>query len=179
MVRTFLGRDLEPGEGARIGERYLSHLEVEMRTPRGKGVLPGVKALVEHLAGRADTVLALGTGNLERGARCKLAPHALNEYFPTGGFGSDAEDRTEVLRFGHRRAEERARAPIPAEHVFVIGDTPLDVAAARRAGFRSVAVATGNSSVDVLRGSGPDAVMPDLTHALVWLESVLSGGEVA
>jgi phosphoglycolate phosphatase len=174
MIKTFLDRDAEAGELERIGECYLSHLETEMRVPRGKGVLPGVMALVEHLSGRADAVLALGTGNLERGARFKLAPHALNEFFPTGGFGSDAEDRSEVLRFGHRRAEESAGASIPPANVFVIGDTPLDVAAARRAGYCSVAVATGRSSVDVLRGSGPDVVMPDLTHAFPWLETLLS-----
>jgi phosphoglycolate phosphatase-like HAD superfamily hydrolase len=179
MVRSFLDRDLEPGEGARLGNTYLEFLEEEVARPGAKGPLAGVTALVEHLARRSDAVLALGTGNLERGARIKLAPHGLNEFFPIGGFGSDAEARAEVLRVGHRRAESRAGVPIPPDAVYVIGDTPLDVRAAREAGFRALAVATGRSSVDVLRQSSPDWVLPDLTHGFSWLDSILKQSSAA
>lgn len=171
MILTCLKRDPRTDEIARLGECYLAHLEREMRVPGGKGVLPGVAAFVRHLSDRRDAVIALGTGNLERGARLKLAPHGLNPFFTTGGFGSDAEERADVLRFGHRRAEA-ASGRIAAEDVFVIGDTPLDVAAAGRAGFRSVAVATGGASLDALRESRPEFIMPDLTHAFAWLDDL-------
>ena len=179
MIETHLNRAPEPGEAERLGERYLIHLETEMRVPGGKGVLAGVRDFLEHLADRSDAVLALGTGNLERGARIKLGPHGLNPFFPIGGFGSDAEDRAEVLRFGHRRAEEAARTRISATDVFVIGDTPLDVAAARRAGFRAIAVASGGSTTATLAQTTPDFLLPDLTHGFSWLDAVLSQGRVA
>ena len=176
MVQTLLGRDLNPGEGERLAERYLAHLAGEVLVPGAKGALDGVREFLDHLSARKDNVIALGTGNLERGARLKLRPHGLNDYFPTGGFGSDAEDRADVLRFGHRRAQERAGEPISAESVFVIGDTPLDIQAARRAGFRSIGVASGGSTIDVLAACSPDHVMPDMTHAFSWLERLAPEG---
>lgn len=176
MIKMHLHRDIEPGEIERLGASYLAHLETEMTVPGGKGALKGVREFVAHLASRPDAILALGTGNLERGARIKLAPHNLNEYFPIGGFGSDAEERADVLRFGHRRAEETTRGKISPDDVYVIGDTPLDVAAARRAGFRAIAVATGGSTADILAKTSPDHLMPDMTHAFAWMESLTSLG---
>ncbi len=176
LIKMNLHRDVEPGEIERLGALYLSHLEKEMMVPGGKGALKGVKEFVAHLSRRPDAVLALGTGNLEKGARLKLAPHDLNEYFPIGGFGSDAEERADVLRHGHRRAEQLSGETISADNVFVIGDTPLDVAAARRAGFRAVAVATGGSTIEVLAKTSPDYLMPDMTHAFAWMETLVASG---
>ncbi len=45
----------------------------------------------------------------------------------------------------------------------MIGDTPLDVACAQASGARSIAVATGNYSVDDLRAAGADVVFEDLS----------------
>ena len=47
--------------------------------------------------------------------------------------------------------------------VIVVGDTVLDVACAKAAGARSVAVATGPCDVETLRKSGADVVVRDLT----------------
>jgi phosphoglycolate phosphatase len=179
MIRLNLNRDAQPGDLERLGAAYLAHLEREMAVPGGKGALKGVKEFLSHLARRADVILALGTGNLERGARLKLAPDDLNEFFPIGGFGSDAEDRADVLRFGHRRAEGISGARIPADDVFVIGDTPLDVAAARRAVFRAVAVATGRWEMEALAQTSPDFAMPDMTHGFSWLETITSAKSAA
>ncbi len=44
----------------------------------------------------------------------------------------------------------------------LIGDTPLDIEAARLAGARSVGVATGGFSPAELSAAGADAVLPDL-----------------
>ena len=46
--------------------------------------------------------------------------------------------------------------------VFVVGDTPLDVLAAKEAGATSVAVASGKYSVDRLHDAGADHVLPSL-----------------
>ena len=45
----------------------------------------------------------------------------------------------------------------------LVGDTPLDVLAAREAGARAVAVATGFAGLDALRESEPDALLQDLS----------------
>ena len=169
LLEVHLNRAPESGEAERIAAAYLDHLATEIAAPVAKGPLPFVTEFVAHLAARPDAVLALGTGNLERGARIKLAPFGLNDYFPDGGFGSDAEDRAELLRIGHRRAEKRAGEPIPADRVYVIGDTILDIGAARRAGFRAIAVATGGGEYDELAAAKPDHLMKTLHEGFDWL----------
>ncbi|MBV9080763.1 MAG: HAD hydrolase-like protein, partial [Elusimicrobia bacterium] len=165
-------RDAQPGEIERLGAAYLDHLSRHAALPGAKGALEGVHEILEHLRPRADAVLALGTGNLERGARIKLAPYRLNEFFPIGGFGSDSEDRPELLRIGHRRAESAAGERIPAERVYVIGDTILDVSAARAAGYRAVAVASGGSTYEQLVAVKPDHTMRSLREAFDWLKAL-------
>lgn len=175
LARLFLGRDLDAAELERVSNAYLAHLEREMAAPVAKGPLAGVVDLVRHLSGHPDAVLSLGTGNLEPGARIKLAPFDLNRFFPDGGFGSDSEDRADLLRFGHRRAERRAGQPISPERVFVIGDTVLDVAAAQRAGFRAVAVASGGSTFEALAATAPDHLMRSLSEGFDWLRQLEAG----
>jgi phosphoglycolate phosphatase len=54
----------------------------------------------------------------------------------------------------------------------LIGDTPLDVAAARATGARSVGVATGTSSAAELAAADADAVLPDLTDTAAVLAAI-------
>jgi phosphoglycolate phosphatase-like HAD superfamily hydrolase len=131
-----------------------------------------VRELLTGLRPRSDVTLALGTGNLERGARIKLEPSGLNEFFPFGGFGSDAEARAEVLGAGVRRAEERIGAPLLRKNVWVIGDTILDVQAGKAIGAMTVAVACGHGSRDDLRAAGPDIYLDDFTDARLFLQAL-------
>ena len=52
----------------------------------------------------------------------------------------------------------------------IVGDTPFDIACARAAGARVVAVATGGHSLDELLALGPDLAVGDLTE----LDAVLA-----
>jgi phosphoglycolate phosphatase-like HAD superfamily hydrolase len=51
---------------------------------------------------------------------------------------------------------------VTPDRVFVVGDTPLDVEATRAVGAVSVAVASGRFSVEELRSSGAEYVLPSL-----------------
>lgn len=170
-VRRVTGRRPRTGEVQRLMREYLRCLPAEVRRSvkaRTYKVAPGVEHLLEALNSRPDVRLGLGTGNMERGARIKLGPSGLNRFFRFGGFGSDAQDRARVLRLGARRSGVRFRG----RDVVVIGDTPLDVQAGRKAGFRTVAVATGWDSPDDLRRAKPDRLMKDfkdLRSFLRWL----------
>ena len=106
-------------------------------------------------------MLGLATGNVEAGARIKLERGGLNGYFSFGGFGSDSEDRTEVVAAAARRASALGASATP-DRTFVIGDTPRDVLAGKAAGFRTIAVGTGNYSTEALRVTGADLVIEDL-----------------
>jgi phosphoglycolate phosphatase-like HAD superfamily hydrolase len=103
--------------------------------------------------------LALVTGNLEPIARRKLAQRGLGDAFPTGqgGFGSDAEDRADLVRI----ARERAGSP-PLTETVLIGDTPNDVLAGLTAQVRTIGVANGRYGRDALLEAGAHAVVDEL-----------------
>ena len=83
---------------ARFPDVYLRHLASELEKPGPrKGVMPGVRALLDALLRRDDVYLALLTGNYEAAARVKLQYFDLWRYFPCGAFGDHAPDRNALL----------------------------------------------------------------------------------
>ncbi|UCC72251.1 MAG: haloacid dehalogenase-like hydrolase [Gemmatimonadota bacterium] len=158
----------------RVWPIYLRALERELEVRRREGrvtLLPGVVELLAALDSRGDVTVGLLTGNIEEGARLKLAAAGLGSTFELGGFGSDSEDRAEVARV----ALERSRPPVgDAEPVtVVVGDTPEDVACARAVEAYAVAVATGRHSVEQLEETGADAVFEDFSDTGAVLSCVL------
>ena len=148
----------------RFRDVYLSHLrmEIELPGPR-KGVMPGVRPLLDALAGRDDVYLALLTGNYEDAARVKLEYFDLWRYFQCGAFGDGALDRNGLLPKAMAAIHACGGPQVAPSHVTVIGDTPLDVACAAASGARSLAVATGGYDTDALRAAGADVVFEDLS----------------
>jgi phosphoglycolate phosphatase-like HAD superfamily hydrolase len=145
-------------------EAYLEYLREEMARAKAQDsirVLPGVTELLQALAPRRDIALGLVTGNLEGGARIKLAEAGLDQYFRFGGYGSDSADRTELIRRAIRRGEDVA-APASVEAAIVIGDTPLDVIHGHAAGASVIAVASARYSVEDLQKHHPDFLVPSL-----------------
>lgn len=143
-------------------ESYLFFLRDEVRLSPMYRILPGILSLLEYLVAHDRTLLGLATGNIELGGRMKLDRGGLNRYFEFGGFGSDAEDRAELVRRGAEKAADKNGAQISPEDTFVIGDTPLDVDAGKRAGFKTVGVATGSYSVEQLLEAGATFAVQDL-----------------
>ena len=118
-------------------------------------VAPGMDELVERLAERDDTLLALVTGNFEPIARMKLEAAGIGRFFPRGqgGFGSDHEDRAMLPQIARRRAGDEASGDWPRGRTVVIGDTPRDIACARADGVRVAAIATGPYEPEQLRAA--------------------------
>jgi phosphoglycolate phosphatase len=153
-----------PENHARYVDGYIALLPAIMEARKAR-VLPGVKALLEQAAGRPDVAQGLLTGNLRRGAQTKLGYHGLWDYFPFGAFADDSEVRNELGPHALRRARGHWGADFPTDRVWIIGDTPHDIACARAVGARAVAVATGGSDAATLAGHRPDAVLEDLADA--------------
>jgi phosphoglycolate phosphatase-like HAD superfamily hydrolase len=148
----------------RVLGRYLERLVDEVARAEGYAVFPGVLPVLDALArlpGRC--AVGLGTGNLEAGAKIKLARGGLDGRFAFGGFGSDHEVRAEILRAGARRGALRLGEPVERCRVVAIGDTPRDVEAALAIGAGCVGVGTGAHSPDELRAAGAFAAFADLT----------------
>jgi len=119
-------------------EYYLMFLEKEIHNPRYR-VMEGAEEFLEWAKGEKRFIIGLATGNIERGAEIKLKPASLLKYFEFGGYASDSWDRTEILKSAYRRGVEIAkREKAEIKEVFVIGDTPRDIFAAQKAGFKSI-----------------------------------------
>ncbi|MEO7001883.1 MAG: HAD family hydrolase [Ktedonobacterales bacterium] len=132
--------------------------------------------------------LGLVTGNPERIAWIKLAHAGLAEYFhyPQEGAASEDEPDGRPIRCGAFGDEEELRDRLPPlaverarrlfgrnwlpDEVYVVGDTPADIACGAAHGLRTVAVATGSiHSLDQLRACSPTFAYADLSglHELV------------
>jgi len=154
-------------------EEYVIHLRIEVRERNGH-VKPGVGTLLARLDEEEDLFLGLLTGNLEQGARVKLAPYGLNRYFPVGAFGSDSEDRNLLLPVAVKRLAALSGVALGYDDCVVIGDTPRDVVCARAHHAASIAVATGPYSLKRLEEAAADLVVPDLTQTeriVQWIKS--------
>ncbi|MDA2927614.1 HAD hydrolase-like protein [Acidobacteria bacterium AH-259-G07] len=140
---------------------YLSFLREELTASHNFLVLPGVRELVCTLSRKQDFLLGLATGNLEQGAQMKLERAGLSSFFLFGGYGSDAEDRTDLIRVAIERGHERI-APVRPECVFIVGDTPRDIVHGKEARAQTVAVASGSYSLDALKAYKPDFAVASL-----------------
>lgn len=142
-------------------DRLAHELKITISAQDARHTLyPGVKELLEKLSDDARCLLGLVTGNVESCAWIKLQLVNLHEHFILGAFGHEHADRVEIARLALRRAEQHAGHPF--RRVFLIGDTPNDVKAARAIGATAIAVATGAFSRDALLAAGADTVRDDL-----------------
>ena len=152
-------------------DAYLAYLERELEPPNPrKAVMPGIRPLLDTLASRDDTYLALLTGNYQKAARLKLEHFDLWRYFPCGAFADDAADRNSLLPKALERIRECGGPSVQPADVMVVGDTPHDVACALAAGAKPVAVATGSFSVKQLRDSGAETVFENLSDTEAFLK---------
>jgi phosphoglycolate phosphatase len=162
-AETFKGvlkRDPESHELAMLYAQYLLHLSEDIWTSAQYRVLPGVENTLKSL-GDAGVTLGLVSGAMEGAARTKLMPANLNRFFVFGAYGSDSPERPELTKLAIQSAS-RLYGGITPDKVFVVGDTPLDVAAAQGAGAVSVGVATGRYSVEDMIGAKADHVLGSL-----------------
>lgn len=152
----------KPENFAAFFDGYLTHLAALLPQTPGR-LLPGIVPLLEALKPRPDLVLALLTGNLARGAELKLTHYGVWHYFEFGAYADDHHDRNELGPVARARASEKHGIEFPPERIFILGDTPHDIACARAIGAKAVAIATGKFSPDELAAHRPDFVFADLS----------------
>ena len=158
-----LGRDPSSDELDKLYAQYLLHLAEDIWTSAQYAVLPGAVQTLVRL-GEAGVMLGLVSGAMEGAARTKLMPANLNRFFLFGAYGSDSPDRGELTRLAIEKAA-RMHDRLTADQVYVVGDTPRDIEAAKVAGAVSVGVASGHYSVDELRAAGGTHVLGSLEDA--------------
>jgi len=154
----------------RFRQAYVQQLDETLLAREGR-VLPGVVGLLETLAARGDVALGLLTGNIREAARRKLTFYGLWDWFSFGGFGDVQVDRNLVAADALSAArqyleQQRGGGNSDGEgQILVIGDTLNDIACGRAIGARCVAVPTGHTSAEALRGAQPDLLVDTLEDA--------------
>jgi len=107
---------------------------------------------------------SLLTGNVRALAEVKLGPLHLTTHLDldVGAYGNESAIRADLVGLARQRATAAYGAEFGGEATVLVGDTPLDVAAALAAGARAVGVATGRYSMADLAQAGAHVVLPDL-----------------
>jgi phosphoglycolate phosphatase-like HAD superfamily hydrolase len=160
-----------PEKTASFLDAYLQHLGRLLPETKGR-LLPGVVPLLDALRSTPDAVLGLLTGNLARGAELKLRHYGIWDYFEFGAFADDHHDRNELGNFARSRARERHGVEFDLAKIYVIGDTPHDIACARAFGAKAIAVATGGATREQLATHSADALFDDLSETSKVLEAL-------
>jgi phosphoglycolate phosphatase len=163
--RAVVGHEPSAEELARVVSHYLMRLPEEVAQSSGYRVLDGVEEQLLRLC-RAGYPLGITTGAVEAAAHIKLARANLNRFFLFGGYGSDSADRGELTRKAIDRAAVVIGSPLAPQRVFIVGDTPKDIAAAHAADAIGVGVASGKYSEQELRDAGADYVLASLDEDL-------------
>jgi len=140
---------------------YVKYNEEELPKATKAMLYPGVRDVLELLSKDKRVTLGVLTGNVEEGAKQKLAMFELARYFVFGVYGSDSADRVELARLALERAEEVTGHCFEPQETYIIGDTEFDISCSHAIGAHAVAVATGNSGVERLGSFGPDLLFRD------------------
>lgn len=168
----FLGVPSTPEEEKRFRDAYLRLLARKL--PEGKGYLhPGVKEALDAVHAHPEIHQGLLTGNHEEGARLKLTHLGIWQYFEFGAYADDSHLRDELGPYALARAKQKLGIDFPPDRVFIIGDTPHDIACGKAIGTKTIAVATGSFSVAELESHQPTVTLPDLSDTQSLLKIVL------
>lgn len=163
-----LGADAASAQVLDAVERYRVLWRAEV-TPRVKklvypGALEGVRAL--HASGLK---LAVVTGKAQSGADGTVDVAGLRPFFHFVG-GYDSVPRPKPFPDLALLALERLG--VAAEDAVVVGDATLDLAMARSAGIRSIAVTYGAQPEEVLRAAGPTWVVRSVAEMIALLQQM-------
>jgi phosphoglycolate phosphatase len=151
------------------------------------GGASGDLGTVRPMAGAVEAIAALGaagfrqsvlTGNVRPLAELKLRRAGLGEHLDldVGAYGDAHEVRSELVAVARHAAGRAYGTDFSGPSTVLVGDTPLDVAAALATGARVVAVATGSYTAAELTAAGAEVVLPDLTDTARVLAAVTRAG---
>ena len=148
-------------------QRYIDLLPSEIPEDPSPWLCENVPNILAEAVHRGFS-LAVVTGNVREAADIKLGSTGLSSFFPAGAYGSDAAERWELIPIAVGRAEEHYGREFTAERTYMVGDSVRDIDAARKAGVRSISVATGLAPYSRLSEESPDFLLCDLSSDGFW-----------
>ncbi len=152
ILTRLVQRPVQPGEREAFVAAHAATLEAEL--PNSGALIDGVQECLSALWARGER-LGVITGNSAAATAVALRHFGIASYIETGFFGDASPSREELV----------AQAVTAHVRPVIVGDTPLDVGAARVHHCPAVAVATGAYSLHELAPLEPDLLLPDLRDA--------------
>jgi phosphoglycolate phosphatase len=141
-------------------EAHASILALEIDCARRGGMLPGALEVLQALRQRGFK-LGVVTRNSASAVRtiCSAIDTLCDAFLPR-----------EVVRFVKPHPEHLQRAldqlHLPAQRAVMVGDGPIDVAAGKALGLKTVAVLTGGNRRESLLASQPDLILDSVADLL-------------
>ena len=152
-----IGREMPAYE--QIMARHMRQIQADFQAQP----LPHALDVVTNFRDRADVTVGIVTGNTSLTAKIKLEMAGFQRnWFAIGAFGSEAMARADLTRLARKRGSDHADYAFADEDIFVIGDTPDDIAAARAINAKAIAVSTGYVPREQLVRCQPDALLNSL-----------------
>jgi phosphoglycolate phosphatase len=131
----------------------------EMASASAAIVFPQTRSTLDHLLAKGVR-LAVLTNSGRRAASELLTRSGIRDCFEFV-LTRDDVDAMKPRPEGLEKAVSMLK--IPAQRVYYVGDSLFDIAAAKKAGLKVVAIATGNYSEAALRAEGADYVIPSIS----------------
>lgn len=163
IENAFVLHNLKNKDRSEFFDTYCELLQEETDNLQYEIKAPGILELLEALQNKDGYYHVLGTGNIERGARIKLSKDNLNRFFPTGGFGDEPMERWQVIEKAIHNSQDFFGMEFKPQNIYVIGDTPKDMACGLKLGIKTIGTATGPYSTEQLLECGAQVAFADLT----------------
>ncbi len=126
--------------------------------------LPNGIELVRGLHESDIVMQGIVTGNVQTIAPVKLGVAGYEmHWFRVGAYGNESENRADLPAKAIKRAQAISRNTFAPHEVLIVGDTVMDVHAARANQLPVCIVRTGYESAEAIEASQPDFIIDDLT----------------
>jgi len=171
-IETMKNKGLKKDEILEKLDLFIESLEKFYHKSLENGKITLFSKIPELLQKLSDEkyILGLVTGNTKIIAFAKLKKAGIDQFFETGGFGDDSPNREELVKLALTRVKEKYSFQIDKKNIFVIGDAPKEMFAAKKNNIQAIGVATGLYSKKKLSDAGADFVLDNLQD----IEKVLS-----
>lgn len=155
VIELVTGRQASAEEVAALTKRYEELLPTQLYA-RGGRIMPSVREILDYVDEQDDYLSLLLTGNSKTGSEIKLKYFELDYYFnwELSAFCDTYYSRIDIAKCA-AAAVEKLQHAVGTHTIFVIGDTPNDIACGKSIGAYTIAVATGHYTVEQLKDCSP------------------------
>jgi phosphoglycolate phosphatase-like HAD superfamily hydrolase len=153
---------LDEEAAARLLPKVIERMGEIYRTMTPHPVLnKGVMQLLRVLGESRTHVLGVLTGNISAVASKKLTVAGVSSFFSENFYADGYMDRNRLVKDAVEVCVVKYHS-LERKHIIIVGDTPLDIAAANAAKATSVGIASGTFSSSQLSSAGAKWIFPTL-----------------